>query len=100
MADERFPLTRDDYGIFWIKGEIHEVWMQRRPAYCDRGHWIAHVERANGAGVEYSIDDADKWPRYYMSFDRMVDEVRDWLEWREGDGPKIAGQRAFEGAAR
>ena len=90
--EQRYPLAlcMDEDGIWWLKGRTHEVWMQKRPGYCDRGHYIAHVEPAFGAGIEFTIDEADHWPRYFMDFDRMVAEVRDWLEWRESDGPKLA----------
>lgn len=90
-----YDLQIDEHGIWWIVGRVHVVWMQKRPDYCDRGHYIAHVEPRPGVGMEYSIDDADKWPRYFMDFTRMVDEVCDWLAWREGDGPKEAGEATF-----
>lgn len=92
---EAYPLTQDEYGIWWLRGRVHEVWMQKRPAYCDRGHWVAHVEPVPSRRFEYTIDEADYWPRYYMDFDRMVAEIRDWLEWREGDGPTTAGKATF-----
>lgn len=88
--EQRFPIEVDVYDITWIKGRIHHVWIQKRPAYCDRGHYIAHVERAPSAGLGYSIYDADKWPRYYMNYDRMIAEIRDWLDWRESKGPSEA----------
>lgn len=91
------PVTIDEDGVWWIRGNLHHVWMQQRPAYCDRGHYIAHVEPAPDAGIAYSIDSSDRWPRYYMDRGRMFDEVRDWIDWREGDGPKTEGQRVFGG---
>lgn len=77
------PLERDQYNVHWLRGEIHHVWMQERPSYCDRGHYIAHVEPAPNAGIKYTIDTQDAWPRYFMDFDRMIDEMRDWIKWRE-----------------
>lgn len=100
MAD-RFPASVDEHGVVWVKGKYHHVWYQKRPAYCDRGHWIAHVEPAYPPGtlggwpLKYTIDDSDKWPRYYMDEDRMLAEIRDWLDWREGDGPEKAGKAVF-----
>lgn len=90
-----YPLTRDRDGTWWLRGRVHHVWIQARPAYCDRGHFLAHVEPAPGVGFEFSIDDSDKWPRYFMNFDRMVEEIREWLDWREGDGPSAAGKATF-----
>lgn len=95
VSQPLYELTLDESGCWWLKGRVHHVWMQKRPDYCDRGHYIAHVEPAPGSGFEYSVDDSDRWPRYYMDLARMVEEVRDWLEWREGDGPKTAGEVAF-----
>lgn len=95
QMDEKYPIEYDASGIAWIRGDVHHVWMQPRPRYCDRGHWIAHVQPAPGVDLKYSIDDSDKWPRYYMDFHRMVDEVRDWLAWRESDGPTKAGDLVF-----
>ena len=90
-----YLLEVDDYGIFWLKGRIHHVWIEKRPEYCDRGHFIAHVDPAPGAGHYYDIDESDKWPRYYMDFDRMIGEIQDWLDWRESDVPKRAGRTTF-----
>jgi hypothetical protein len=94
---DRFPASIDEDGVVWVKGKYHHVWYQPRPTYCDRGHWIANIEPAPGAGLNYSIDDSDKWPRYYMDEDRMLMEIRDWLDWRESDGPRRAGEATFGG---
>lgn len=94
---ERYPVEQDEYGVWWLRGRIHEVWIQKRPGYCDRGHYIAHVEPAPGVGIEFTIDEADHWPRYYMRWETMLSEIRDWLDWREGEGPKKAGEVAFGG---
>lgn len=96
LARPVYRLTQDNYGVWWIKGSVHHIWMTKRPSYCDRGHYIAHVEPAPGAGHEYSIDESDLWPRYFMGFTRMVDEMCAWLDWREGDGPKEAGRKTFD----
>lgn len=92
---EKYPVTVDAYGAWWLKGRVHHVWIERRPAYCDRGHFIAYVEPAPGAGFEFAIDAADGWPRFYMDYDRMVAEIKDWLDWREGDGPESAARAVY-----
>jgi hypothetical protein len=56
-------------------GHVH-VWLQPRPTYCDRGHWIGNV-----MGIA-TIDSADAFPRYYMSLERAKAEMAEWLEWR------------------
>lgn len=95
ILDDRYPLEKDEDGVWWIKGNVHHIGIVQRPAYCDRGAWLAHIEPAPGAGFDYSIDESDKWPRYYMRFPTAVQEICDWLEWREGDGPKRAGKAVF-----
>jgi len=94
LADT-YPVEQDEYGVWWLKGRVHHVWIQQRPAYCDRGHYIAHVEPAPGANEQYTIDYDDHWPRYYMGFTNMLSELREWLDWREGEGPRIAGEMVF-----
>lgn len=80
------PLEQGQFHEWWLKGKIHHVWIQKRPDYCDRGHYIANIERAPGINpLKYSIDNSDAWPRYYMDFDRMVEEIRAWIKWREKD---------------
>lgn len=52
------------------------IWIEKRPHYCDRGHFIGKVQ-----GIA-SIDAADLFPRYYMDVERAKGEMRDWLIWR------------------
>lgn len=59
-----------------VAGRLIHVWLQPRPSYCDRGHWSGNVQ---GIG---SIDEADRFPRYYMDLDRAKAEMEEWLEWR------------------
>lgn len=87
VLEDTFPLSQDDYGVWWLKGDVHHIWIEKRPDYCDRGHYIAHVEPAPDAGLRYDIDHSDFWPRYYMDFNRMIAEIRDWLDWRENQNP-------------
>jgi hypothetical protein len=63
-------------------GNVH-VWIQKRPAYCDRGHYVGNI---NGifdpvTGIN-SIDHQDGFPRYYMNLDRAKAELEEWLQWR------------------
>jgi hypothetical protein len=70
----------------WVFVEKHLVWeyrlgdsmvtIERRPSYCDRGHFIANV-----FGVA-DIDGADSFPRYFMDLERAKLEMAEWLEWR------------------
>jgi hypothetical protein len=68
--------TQDEHGTWFFQIANASVWICARPAYCDRGHWIANVE---GIG---SIDWADAFPRYFMDLDRAKLEMSEWLAWR------------------
>lgn len=50
-------------------------WVNKRPEYCDRGHWQAQVEWAG-------IDHQDAFPRYFMRYETAVQEMEDFLRWR------------------
>lgn len=70
-----------------ITGKVHQVTLEPRPSYCDRGHFIAKVFPSPDLGEDnrlaYSIDDGDAFPRYYMDETRAIEEIRAWLLWRE-----------------
>jgi hypothetical protein len=66
----------DEHGCWNLRLGGAWVWLTKRPAYCDRGHWQANVE-----GIA-TIDPADSFPRYYMSLDVAKIEMMAWLEWR------------------
>lgn len=53
------------------------IWLGRRPAYCDRGHYYALILQ----GIP-SLDLADGFPRYFMDLQRAQDELKAWLCWR------------------
>jgi hypothetical protein len=56
------------------------IWMQARPAHCDRGRWLAHVERIPGTDpADLHISDADFWPRYYFDLIAAKSECEAWL---------------------
>jgi hypothetical protein len=47
-----------------------------RPPYCDRGHIQLHVEGNLG------LDNADRFPRYFFSFEEADNHTRTFLKWR------------------
>lgn len=65
-----------DVADAWVK-----VWVQSRPHYCDRGHWVANVTAQVPVNVDV-FDWADGWPRYFMDLGRALRELTDWLNWR------------------
>ena len=72
----------------WMYSEEFKVWnlvdkmegrlgyLEPRPSYCDRGHWVGNIE------VPCGLDAADSWPNYYMSLERGKEEMMDFLKWR------------------
>ena len=58
------------------EGDRMLAWIQKRPNYCDRGHWQLNVE-----GVT-DLDDADRFPRYYMRLEVAKAETIAFLAWR------------------
>lgn len=72
-------LASGDKGWYEIKGKNCTIYLEPRPAYCDRGHWYAKLDHEPPLNIDY----ADGWPRYYFDFDRAKLELEDWLRWRK-----------------
>ena len=51
-------------------------YMQLRPEYCDRGHIQLNIDGGLG------LDGADRFPRYFFSFEEADTHVRLFLKWR------------------
>jgi hypothetical protein len=70
--------AKDDDGKFIaIAGKECLITLEPRPAYCDRGNWIAKLF-PNGL-LAREIDEADGWPRYYFDQERAKLEIEAWL---------------------
>jgi hypothetical protein len=63
-------LTHDPMG-----NPVH-AFIQKRPPYCDRGHYSFNVD------ARLNLDGADSFPRYYMDLDTAMLEAVKWLNWR------------------
>jgi len=65
----------------WWEINYHGVGIciEPRPAYCDRGNWVAKVFEP---GLLY-LDSSDGWPRYYFNLTRAKLEVEDFLRRRK-----------------
>lgn len=72
--------THDTPTYWQIAGKDCDITIEPRPAYCDRGNWLAKVHVRNSR--ELSIDHQDMWPRYYMDLDRAKLEIEDWMKKR------------------
>ena len=75
MADKELGVwyKRDGYEELFGKGVV--ITIERRPAYCDRGRWIA---KAFSRGI-FFMDDQDGWPRYYFDLERAKAEIDTWM---------------------
>ncbi len=60
-----------------IDGKECTIYLEQRPAYCDRGNWIGKVFPRGK--LLLSIDYQDGWPRYYFDLDRAKLEIEAWL---------------------
>jgi hypothetical protein len=68
----------DGYEVIELRDREERVlaWINRRPGYCDRGHWQVGVEC-----VPY-LDEADAFPRYFMRLEVAKQELVEFLAWR------------------
>lgn len=76
---------RDQDGGWWrVIGQDCEITIEARPAYCDRGNWIAKIfNRSGGDARRLNLDHQDGWPRYYFDLDRAKQECEAWLQKRQ-----------------
>ncbi len=51
------------------------AWLERRPYYCDRGHFQVNSDLPG-------LDKHDSFPRYYMNYEVAKAETEAWLKWR------------------
>lgn len=72
---------------FWqeIRGRECLITLELRPAYCDRGNFIAKLHPEGKFALE--IDGQDMWPRYYFDEQRAKLEVEAWLIKRKQNLP-------------
>ena len=66
---------KKEFGYELNHGDVCAT-IEPRASYCNRGHWFAKV-----FGIS-SLDNADGFPRYYMSLDAAKKEIVEWLLWR------------------
>lgn len=60
-----------------IVGRECEIHIQPRPAYCDRGNFVATISTTGE--LARGFDGQDGWPRYYFDLDRAKLEIEAWL---------------------
>jgi hypothetical protein len=88
--------TVDKYGYDMIEGKECTIVISKRPSYCDRGNFLAHIE-AHGK-LALSLDRADLWPRYYFDLERAKLEIEAWLIKRgQVKGDSEDGENPFFG---
>jgi hypothetical protein len=67
-------IAYNSYDGVFITGRM-VAWLQARPHYCDRGHFIVKCNLPD-------LDGADCFPRYYMSKEVAKSETEAFLRWR------------------
>lgn len=72
-----------EHNTWTLEGRDCRVWMDARPPYCDRGRWLAHVDLQPSAWPRLSVDESDRWPRYYFDLERAKAEIEAWLYARD-----------------
>lgn len=72
------PVKTDTY--WTIETSIGQITIEQRPAYCDRGRYLAKVWPRESWSLEFDVQDG--WPRYYFDWDRMLAEIEAWLALR------------------
>lgn len=74
IRDREYPGLEE----YFVEGNL-AAWLHKRPHYCDRGHWEVNCELPG-------IDDADRFPRYYMDYETAKKETERFVEWRMSRG--------------
>ena len=62
--------------VFDQNGLPVECYLERRPPYCDRGHFYLKIDG------RLNLDDQDGFPRYFFRFEEACRHARDFLKWR------------------
>lgn len=70
------PQIPNLYELWDTKTDRMLAWIDRRPGYCDRGHWRAGIECVP------SLDEHDEFPRYFMRLRTAKQEIVEFLSWR------------------
>lgn len=73
----------DEYGYLFIDLPHAVIMVHHRNFYCDRGRFGVMVEVKKEHLDKLSIDDADFFPRYFFSLQRLFDEAHDWILFNE-----------------
>jgi hypothetical protein len=56
----------------------YEIYIVKRPPYCDRGDWIIYVDGRN------DVDDQDGFPRYFFGTAwEAIRQMETWLHRRQ-----------------
>lgn len=63
-----------DVEEYYVDG-VMRAWLQKRPHYCDRGHWQVNADVPH-------MDGADGFPRYYMRYGVAKAEAEAFIAWR------------------
>lgn len=73
--------VRDDFGCLNLvvrdeDDHVVHAFLSMRPPYCDRGHIQLNIDGS------LNLDAADRFPRYFFSFEEADAHTRTFLKWR------------------
>ncbi len=76
----------DEFNYYNLSVEVNgcraKFHLHGRPNYCDRGHWQVMCESfTNREGIN-TIDQAEGFPRLFMSLDVAKSETLKFIAWR------------------
>jgi len=67
---------------FTHENTVVHAFIQKRPHYCDRGHYQLNIDILKSTEPWGELDPQDGFPRYYMSFKTAAEECESFLIWR------------------
>jgi hypothetical protein len=70
----------EEFGLWEAAGKDWRIYINPRPAYCDRGNWLAFLDVFNDLHRE--VDGQDGWPRYYFDLTRAKLECEAFIKKR------------------
>jgi hypothetical protein len=80
--DLKYVIDNDD-AFITVDLPNANIYIHRRPNYCDRGRYGFHVVPKPGKEWFLSIDHTDGFPRYFFKLQRALDEIQDWVEFNK-----------------
>lgn len=71
----------DDWGCIIIEEPEFNMWLNKRPYYCDRGRYGFQAEGKQGKIGE--VDWADGFPRYFFALQNAFNEIYEYIKFNK-----------------